>query len=161
MTVGVLDLLLITMVFRKILRQLKACALYFSFIQQMITFTGDTHMTSTLRGGGGLRHKWDVTWRRGVGVNNCSGRPIFFFLLNKIGFAPWPDIMQNINILYSQEIFLLPLMSDSQAILQWYHCIACELNRTIARVVNLDVMWLGFIFVLFLFVHMHSTITVP
>ena len=33
----VLDLLLITMVFRKILRWLQASVLYFSFIQQMIT----------------------------------------------------------------------------------------------------------------------------
>ena len=36
MLVGVLDLLLITVVFGKILRQLNTCALYFSFIQQMI-----------------------------------------------------------------------------------------------------------------------------
>ena len=33
---GVLALLLITMVFCKTLRQLKTCAVYFSFIQQMI-----------------------------------------------------------------------------------------------------------------------------
>ena len=37
MLAGVLDLLLVTMIFSKILRQLKTCALYFSFIQQMIT----------------------------------------------------------------------------------------------------------------------------
>ena len=36
MLVGVLDLLLITIVFSKILRQLKTCALYFSFIQEVI-----------------------------------------------------------------------------------------------------------------------------
>ena len=36
MFVGVVDLLLITMVFSKILRHLKTCVLYFSFIQQMI-----------------------------------------------------------------------------------------------------------------------------
>ena len=36
MLVGVLDLLLITMVFSKILRHLKTSALYFSFIQQMV-----------------------------------------------------------------------------------------------------------------------------
>ena len=38
MLVGVLDLLLITMVFIKILRHFKTCILYFSFIQQMIAF---------------------------------------------------------------------------------------------------------------------------
>ena len=36
MFVGVLDLILITMIISKILRQLKTCILYFSFIQQMI-----------------------------------------------------------------------------------------------------------------------------
>ena len=36
MLVGVLDLLLITMVFGKIQRQLITCVLYFSLIQQMI-----------------------------------------------------------------------------------------------------------------------------
>ena len=36
MLVGVLDLFLITMVFSKILRQVKTFVLYFSFIQQMI-----------------------------------------------------------------------------------------------------------------------------
>ena len=36
MLVGVIDLLLITMVFSKILRQLKTYVLYFSFVQQMI-----------------------------------------------------------------------------------------------------------------------------
>ena len=36
MLVGILYLLLIMVVFRKILRQLKTCVLYFSFIQQMI-----------------------------------------------------------------------------------------------------------------------------
>ena len=37
-------------------------------------------MTFTLRvAGGGVRQKWDVVGRRGVGVSEYSGRPIFFF----------------------------------------------------------------------------------
>ena len=36
MLVGILDLLLITIVFSKILRHLKTCVFYSSFIQQMI-----------------------------------------------------------------------------------------------------------------------------
>ena len=36
MLVGVLDLFLITVVFRKIPRQPKTCVLYFSLIQQMV-----------------------------------------------------------------------------------------------------------------------------
>ena len=50
-------------------------------------FRGDTHMTSTLRGWWRVREKGDVIGGRGWGVNECSGRPIFF-LLKKIGFAP-------------------------------------------------------------------------
>ena len=40
-----------------------------------------------------------------------------FFLFKKIGFAPRPDIMLNQTLIhYWQEIFLLTLTSDSEAI---------------------------------------------
>ena len=40
------------------------------------------------------------------------------------------------TIYHWQEIFFfLTLTSDTKVILQWYHCIVCELNRTIERVV--------------------------
>ena len=35
-----------------------------------------------------MREKPDVIGRRGGGVSKCSGRPIFIFLLKKIGFVP-------------------------------------------------------------------------
>ena len=38
------------------------------------------------------------------GVNECSRRPVFIFIIKKIGFGPWPDIM--LIIYYWQEIFL-------------------------------------------------------
>ena len=79
-------------------------------------------------------------WR----ASKCSGRPIFIFLLKKTEFAPWRSIMQ--IIYYWQEIFLLTLTSDSEAIPSWYHCIFCVRNRTIERVVNLNATWLGFVF---------------
>ena len=46
------------------------------------------------------------------------GLPIFiFYLLKKIEFAPWPDIIvSQILICYWLEIFLLILTSDSGAI---------------------------------------------
>ena len=114
-------------------------------------------------GGGWVRQKWDVIWRRrvgggGRGVSECSGRPTFF-LLKKTGFTSWPDVM--LTICYWQEIFLLTLTSDGEAILQWYHCIVCGLNRTKERVVNLNMTWLYFFcFVLFLisFIHVHGAI---
>ena len=55
------------------------------------------------RGGGGIRQKWDVIGRRacgGRGVSECSGPPIFIFLLKKIGSAPWPDIMLSQTLIY-------------------------------------------------------------
>ena len=48
-------------------------------------------MTSTLRGEGGktkMRCYWTLAGGGGWGVNECSGRPIFIFLLKKIGFPP-------------------------------------------------------------------------
>ena len=52
------------------------------------------------------------------GGSESSGRPIFIFLLQKIGFAPCPDIMLSQALIYFwQEVFLLTLMSDNEAIL--------------------------------------------
>ena len=65
----------------------------------------------------------------------------------------WPDIM--LIIYHWQEIFLLTPTSDSEVILQWYHCIVCGLNRTIERVLNMNMRWLYF-FCLFDFVHSHA-----
>ena len=45
-----------------------------------------------------------------VGDSKCTARPIFIFLLKKIGFAPWPDIMLSQTIYYWQELFLLTLI---------------------------------------------------
>ena len=53
--------------------------------------------------------------RRGWGVSECSGRPMFLFIIKKNEFAPQPDIM--LIIYYWQEIFLLTLTPDSEAIL--------------------------------------------
>ena len=39
-------------------------------------------------GRGGIRQKLDVIGGRGREVSECSGHPIFIFLLQKIGFAP-------------------------------------------------------------------------
>ena len=77
------------------------------------------------------------------GVSKCSGRPIVTFLLKKIGFALWPEIMLSQKLIYYwQEIFFLTLTLDSEAILWLYHCIVCEVNQTVERVINLNVTWL-------------------
>ena len=73
---------------------------------------------------------------------------LFFFLLQNIGFARWPDIILSQTLIYYwQEIFLLALTSDSEVILKWYHCIVFRLNRTMKCIVNLNMTCL----VLFLF----------
>ena len=36
----------------------------------------------------------------GGGGSKCSGRPISIFLLKKIGFAPWPDVMLRQTLIY-------------------------------------------------------------
>ena len=88
-------------------------------------------------GGGGLRQKWDVIRRRGswiVSVN--SGRPVFIFLLNKIGFTPWSDII--LIMYYWQEIVLLTLMSD------WNHLSITPLHCLWAKSNNRKRGWLFF-----------------
>ena len=96
-------------------------------------------MTSILKG-------WGVIERRGWGLANVFAVQSFF-LLKKIGFATWPEIMLSQTLIYHwQEIFLLILVSDSEASFR-YHCIVCGLNRTIERVISLNVTWIGFVFV--------------
>ena len=73
-----------------------------------------------------------------MGVSKCSERPVFAFLLKKIGYVPWPDIMLSQTLIhYWQKIFLLILTSDSDAIVIWYHCSFCGLNCQL----KCDVTW--------------------
>ena len=74
--------------------------------------TNNTHMTSILSGGRGIKQKWDIRHKR-VGGSECFGCPIFIFLIEKIGFAPWLEIMLSQTIYYWQ-IFLSTLVSESK-----------------------------------------------
>ena len=56
-------------------------------------FRVDWHMTSPFMGGEGLMQKWDV-----IGLGEVGGYRVFwtsslYFLLKKIGFVLWPDVM--------------------------------------------------------------------
>ena len=75
---------------------------------------GDTYMTSTSRGVGDKANMRCYRTKE-MGSSDFSGRPNLF-LLKKIGFAPWPDIMLSQTIYYWPEIFLLTLASDSEVI---------------------------------------------
>ena len=51
----------------------------------------------------------DVGW---WGFSKCFGCPIFFSL-NKIGFAPWPDIMLNQTLIYCLHQTVKPSFNDT------------------------------------------------
>ena len=76
----------------------------------MIYYTYDIHVE-----GAGKNEMLSDVGERGEGGGLAMVLGIQFFLLKKNGFKPWPDIM--LTIYYWQEIFLLTLMSDSEAIL--------------------------------------------
>ena len=92
------------------------------------------------------------------GERGCIGRPIFIFLLKKIGFAPWPDIM--LSQLLTRYLLVASCVRQwSHALMIPLHCL-WEQCRTIERVVSLNVTWLGFAFVLISFVNMHGAVVV-
>ena len=117
-----------------------------------ITSCGDTHMTSTLRGVG---YKTKTRCYRSLGLGLASVLDVQSFLSKIIGFLPWPD-ESNIDRKSSYWLW-----SQNVSILQWYHCIVCGRNQTIERVVSLNVTWLGFVFVLILFVCTNDATVVP
>ena len=64
-------------------------------------YTYDIHFEGGWQGGGGVRQKLDVIRHHGWGIRECSGRPIFIFLLlKKIWFAPWPNVMLSETSIY-------------------------------------------------------------
>ena len=78
-------------------------------------------------GGGGLRQKWDIIERRGWGVSKCFGRPIFIFLLKKIGFAPWPGIM--LIVLARNFPFDPDVRHWSYSLMETLRCLWVKLNN--------------------------------
>ena len=89
----------------------------------------------------------------GGGLASVLDVQSFFIYLRKLSLRH-----DQILCYYWQEIFLLNLTSDSEAIFWLYHCIVCGLNQTIERVVNLNMTLLIFFVCLFLFdfVHLHA-----
>ena len=102
-------------------------------------------MISTLRKGRwGARQKWDwdVIGCSGWGLASVLDVQSLFFLLKKIGFAPWSDIILSQTLIYYwQEIFLLTLTSDSKAILMPLHCLWAKSNSR-----TRDMAWFCFCF---------------
>ena len=67
-------------------------------------------------GGGGLGKNEMLSDIGGGGLASVLDVQSFIFLLKKILYALWPDIMLSQTTYYWQEIFLLILTSDSVAI---------------------------------------------
>ena len=69
---------------------------------------GDTHMTSTLRGGGGgvgeddKNEMLSEVWGRGV--SECSGRPIFIFFIKENWISSMTRHVEPNNILLTRNL---------------------------------------------------------
>ena len=87
---------------------LKSTETYFisCYTKYAMLTRSDTHMTSTFRG---------LRGEEAERVESVLDIQSLFFLLKKLGLVPWADIMLSQTIYYRQEIFLLPLVSDSEA----------------------------------------------
>ena len=112
--------------------------------------------------GEGSKQKWDVIGRRGWGISECSASPVFIFLLKKIGFSPWQDVMLSQTIYYWQDIFPLTLTSDCETsfnntIIQ-LHCLWAKSLYYAWSIIMWRVNWFCFSFD---FVDMHGAIVVP
>ena len=96
----------------------------------------------------GVEQKWDVIERRRVMVVSVLNVQSLFFLLKKIGFAPWSDIMQSQTLIfYWQEIFLLTLVSQwSHPLAIPLHCLWTKLNNRTRCQFECDVTWFCFCF---------------
>ena len=64
----------------------------------------------------------------------------------------------NINISLTRNLLFDFYNWQWSHLLNGYHCIICGLKQTTEWMVNMNVTWLGFIFVLISFTHMHSII---
>ena len=84
-----------------------------------------------------------------MGGSECTGRPVFIFLLKKIEFGLRPDIMPSQTVIYYwQGIFLLILVSDSEAIVFMIplHCLWAKSNNRTPDQFECDMTWFYFCF---------------
>ena len=62
-------------------------------------YTDDIHFEG--EGGNAKIRCYQTSWVDGWGIRECSGRPVFIFLLlKKIWFAPWPNVMLSETLIY-------------------------------------------------------------
>ena len=116
----------------------------------IFSFRGDTHMTPTLReddggAGRGLRQKWDVIGRGGVGLASVLDAQSYFF--RKLGCAMTRHHAESNNILLTRN---LPIDSG---IRQWshplmipLHCLWAKSNNRTRGEFEWDVTWFCFYF---------------
>ena len=83
------------------------------------------------------------------GGRECSKRPVFIFLLKKIGFAPWPGIMMSQTLVYYwKEIFLIDsgVRQWSSSLMISFHCLWVKSNNWACGQFECDVNWFSFNF---------------
>ena len=107
--------------------------------------------------GVGIRQKWDVTGRRGEGGEEVREildvQFLYFFNLRKLNLR---HDQTSCSVKYQYTTFLLTLMSDSETIPLWYHCVFSGLNRTTERVVNLNATYMTWFYLFFDFAPSHA-----
>ena len=103
---------------------------------------GDTHITSTLRGGGGgvggVKQKWDVIGRKWVGLASIFEVQSLFFLIkeNSVYAMTRHHAEPNINILLTSNFpFNLELINFS-SVRQWSHALMIPLHCLWAKLNN-------------------------
>ena len=78
------------------------------------------------------------------GGRECSRRPVFIFLLKKIGFAPWPGIMMSQTLVYYwKEIFLIDsgVRQWSSSLMISFHCLWVKSNNWACGQFECDVIF--------------------
>ena len=82
----------------------------------------------------------------GWGWSNCSGCPIFIFLLKKNGFAPWQGIMLVQKLIYYWQDSELNVRQWSHSLMRPLHCLWAKSNDRKQVQFECDVMWFCFCF---------------
>ena len=84
-------------------------------------------------GGGGIKKKLDVIGLRGMGISECSGRPIFIFFVkeNWICAMTRHYTEPNINILLIRNLhFESDIKQSSHPLMIPLHCLRAKWNNT-------------------------------
>ena len=106
------------------------------------------HMWHPLWGGWGVRQKWDVIGRRGVGCSKRSGRPTFIVFIkeNWICAMAWHHAESNIKMLLITNLPSDSGVRQSHPLMIPLHCFWAKSNNRTRGQFECDETWLCFCF---------------